>query len=245
MTELATVGFLHPGHYSACFAESLKELILHDLAGPQRVVSHRFGQMAKECGSGGIVDGRNTIAAAVCDESESDYLLMVDSDMGFAADTLERLVASADPHERPVVGGLAFAQKTDGRSDHFGIRYRCQPTLYDFYEDDTRIGVVPRFDYPRDQIVTVAATGAACLLVHRSVLEQIAARYGPVWFDPIRHPKGTLFSEDLSFCIRVAGCDMPIHVDTSVKTTHDKGGVFFDEQFFDAQQRARCDASGA
>jgi hypothetical protein len=75
------------------------------------------------------------------------------------------------------------------------------------------------------------------VLIHRNALQAVRDKYGPTWFDPITHPTGpTTFSEDLSFCVRVAGCDMPLYVDTSVKTTHDKGGVFLDEAFFDHQE---------
>jgi hypothetical protein len=31
-----------------------------------------------------------------------------------------------------------------------------------------------------------------------------------------------------------------VHVHTGIKTTHDKGGVFLDEEFFDRQQAALC-----
>lgn len=229
-----SVGFLHPGHYAACFAESLKDLLFFDAAGAQRVVSHAHGQLGKQVGSGGIVSGRNQLAKVMCDESEAEWLFMVDSDMGFSPDTLERLLAVADPKARPVVGALCFACKTAGKAEHYGIRYRAVPTLYTFLEDDERIGFVPMLDYPADSLVPVAATGGACVLIHRSVLEGVRARYGDVWFDTIRHPKGAEFSEDLSFCVRVAGAGFPMYVDTSVKTTHDKGFVFLDEEFYRA-----------
>lgn len=234
-----TVGYLHPGEYAACFAESLIDLLFYDAYGSQRVTSHSFGKLANECGSGGIVAGRNDIAKVVCDKSESEWLWFIDSDMGFAPDTVDRLVDAADPVLRPVVGGLAFAQKKDGHADFYGIRYRAQPTIYDFRETEDAVGVVPRFDYPRDELVTVAATGGACILIHRTALEAVRAKYGDVWFDTITHPKGATFSEDLSFCIRLAACDIPIHVHTGIKTTHDKGGVFYDEAFYDRQQAAR------
>lgn len=235
-----SVAFLHPGHYAACFAESMQDLLFHDLANNGRIMSHAHGKMGKECGSAGIVAGRNQLARAFLDESEAEWLFMIDSDMGFAPDTIERLIRYADPQTRPVVGGLCFAHKTDGRSEFYGIRYRATPTLYEYAETDDKVGFVPMFDYPRDRLVKVAATGAACVLVHRRAIDAVRAKYGDVWFDPITHPKGpTTFSEDLSFCVRVAGCDMALHVHTGVKTTHDKGGVFLDEALFDRQEATR------
>ena len=231
-----SVGFLHPGHYSACFAESLNDLLFYDAAVNQRIVGHGYGKLGKECGSGGIVDGRNKIAEIVLDESEADWLFFIDSDMGFAPNTVDKLVESAHAIDRPVMGGLAFAHKTNGKASLYGTRYRAQPTLYDWYEDDERAGFVPRFEYERDAVSQVGATGAACILIHRRVLEAIRAKYGDVWFDQIRHPKGPHLSEDLAFCVRASACDFPLHVNTAVKTTHDKGGVFYDEAFYDAQR---------
>ncbi len=232
-----TVGFLHPGHYAACFADSLTNLLFFDAANHQRIVSHEFGQVGIWASSAGIVSGRNSLAKATLD-SDAEWLFMVDSDMGFAHDAVERLIEAADPVERPVVGGLAFAHKGDGRKEYNGVRYKAQPTLYDFVDMDDKVGFAPRFEYPKNELVPVSGTGGAIILIHRSVLERIRDKYGEVWFEPITHPKGpTTFSEDLSFCVRVAGCDFPIFVHTGVTTTHDKGGVFLDEEFFEAQQR--------
>jgi len=240
-TDRVSVGFLHPGHYAACFAESLTDLLFHDAAHNQRIVSHRFGKMGKECGSGGIVDGRNKLASTFLDESDATWMFMVDSDMGFSADTVERLIAAADAEIRPVVGGLAFANKTDGGASHYGIRYRPVPTLYDFHEREDEVGFVPRLKYPHNALVEVSATGGACLLIHRSAFEAVREKFGPVWFDTIRHPKGAHFSEDLSFCVRLAAVGIPIHVHTGIRTTHDKGSVYLDESYYDAFMAAKGD----
>ena len=174
------------------------------------------------------------------DESKATWLFMVDSDMGFDPDTVDRLVESAGT-DHPVVGGLAFALKTDGRSSLHGIKYRPVPTLYDWVEDDKVAGFTPRLEYPRGELVKVAATGGACLLIRRDALAAVRDKYGDVWFDTIRHKKGGHFSEDLSFCIRLAGVDIATHVDTGIRTTHDKGGVFVDEAFFDAHMSRKGD----
>ncbi len=235
-----SIGFLHPGSYSSCFADSLTELQFYDAGMYQRSM-HPHGRMGKRCGTGGIVDGRNKLAQVFLDESESEWLFMVDSDMSFEPDTVERLISAAHAIDRPVVGALAFAHKTDGRSpDGCGIRYLAAPTVYRWFEDDNKVGFAPWFEYPRGQLVQVGATGAACMIVHRLALEAIREKYGDVWFDTIRHPKGSHFSEDLSFCIRVAGCGLPLFVHTGIKTGHDKGGAFLDEDYYDRQQAAKA-----
>ncbi len=235
-----SVGYLHPGHWSACFGKSLIDLFVHDLCGPGRIMSHPFGEMGKECGSGGLVAGRNHLARIFLDESEAEWLFMVDSDMGFAADTVDRLIDAAHPEHRPIMGGLCFAQKSAGRAPLYAQRYRPTPTLYRIAETDDDSGFVPLFDYPRDEIVQVDATGAACVLIHRRALADIRDGYGDVWFDPIRKPKSPItasFGEDMSFCLRALARDLPIHVHTGVKTTHDKSGVYLDEETYDLYRR--------
>lgn len=235
-----TVGFLHPGEVATCFMYSMQDLLFYDASMYQRIVGNQHGVMGKQCGAAGIVDGRNELAAALLDDTDADWLFMVDADMSFAPDTVERLIDAAHAKERPVVGGLAFAHKKDGTSQApYGMNFRCVPTVYRFHEDDDSVGFVPVFDYPRNELVAVSATGGACLLIHRLALEAVRDKYGDVWFDTIRHPKGAHFSEDLAFCVRLSACDVPIHIHTGVKTGHDKGGVFYDEAFYDRQEAAR------
>ena len=231
------VGYLHPGTYAACFAESLLALMVADLSGPQRT-AHAHGKLASLTGAGGIVASRNKLAKVLLDEAAADWLLMIDSDMGFGHDLLERLMAAADAETRPVVGALCFARKRDGAASFGGLRFRATPTLYSFVDDGDRPGFLPMFDYPPDQLVPVAATGAACVLIHRSALVKVREAHGDVWFDEITHPSGVRFSEDLSFCVRLAAADVPIHVHTGIKTTHDKGSLFLDEAYYIAQEVA-------
>jgi len=140
------------------------------------------------------------------------------------------------------VGGLAFGLKGQGASqdDTQAIPYQCFPTVYVWAEKEDEAGFQIVTAYPRDQLVRSAATGAAFFLCHRSVLERIAEAYGEEWFNPVEHPCGTTFSEDLSFFVRAAGVDAPLWIDTRVKTSHDKGGVFLTEEVWDAQEAIKA-----
>lgn len=234
------VGFMDAGQWSACFGLSYRDLCLYDLAGPGRIIRPGGGEMRKIVGAMGVAAGRNDIARSFLDDHDAEWLWFVDTDMGFGPDTVDRLIKAADPELRPVMGALCFAMKRQRTGDFYAERMRIQPTVYEYLELDDEVGFRPIGDYKRDQVVQVAGTGAACLLIHRGALERVRARYGDAWFDQITHPTGDkgkprTFSEDLSFCIRCAAVDAPIHVDTSVKTTHEKGGLFLDEETFDAQ----------
>jgi GT2 family glycosyltransferase len=240
-TDLVTFGFLHPGEVATQFSHSMLGAFMCDVTGKQRMVSHRLGKIAKECHAARIAEGRNELMVDFL-ESSATWLFQIDADMGFAPDTIERLIASADQYRRPVMGGLCFGLKSDGASSFGGQRFRCQPTVFHMHETDDRVGWVPDFNYPRDRVVEVDGTGAACMLIHRRALEKVADEYGPEWYTPIRlrGDKVANFSEDLSFCVRLRAVDVPIHVDTRVKTTHCKGGVYLDEEYFDLQQSVRA-----
>jgi hypothetical protein len=238
-------GVLDNGNWSACFGLSYRDLSLADALGPQQIIRPGGGELRKVCGSGGIAAGRNEVAAQFLDATDGEWLWFVDSDMGFRPDTVARLVAAADPAERPVLGALAFCLLGDGHADLYAERYLVQPTLYAYRDTGDEVGFQPIGDYPADQVVEVSGTGAACLLIHRELLEAIRSKYGDAWFDPIVHPTGNhgrprTFSEDLSFCVRVAGVGAPLHVDTSIKTTHHKGGIYLDEEMFARQQAFRA-----
>lgn len=236
----ATLAFLHPGTQSSCFVRSKTDLLLHDLQHSGRLMSHPFGELGLEAHAARIHEARNEAVTAFLDRSEAEWLWFVDADMGFAPDTLDRLVASADRYSRPVLGGLCFAKKSDGSGPFHARRFRIIPTLYRMYETDDSVGFVPMFDYPRDQVVEVDVTGAACILVHRSVMESMRDEVGDRWFTPISVPKGkkgyTEFSEDMSFCVRVKALGHKLHVHTGIQTTHDKGSIYLDEEVFDLQQ---------
>jgi GT2 family glycosyltransferase len=226
------VGFLDPGHWSHCFGQSLIDMYLVDAHTSQRMVP-RGKQLRDHCQAGGVAQGRNSVATKFLDATDCEWLFMVDSDMGFGPDTVERLIASADPQKRPVVGGLCFSLRRDTAGEFYGQKYVVVPTCYEYVDTDDELGFRSIIDYPRDALIQVGGTGGACLLIHRSALERVREKVGDHWFDQITHPRGTTFSEDLSFCIRLAALDIPLFVDTGVRTTHDKHGVFLDEDEFD------------
>jgi GT2 family glycosyltransferase len=226
------VGFLDPGHWSHCFGQSLIDLYLCDAFGSKRMVP-AGKQLRDNAQAGGIVAGRNSIAAKFLDATDCEWLFMVDSDMGFAPDTVDRLIESADPVERPVVGGLCFSLRRDTPGEFYGQKYVVVPTCFEYVDTETEVGFRSLINYPRDTVFPVAGTGAACLVIHRSALDAVRAQAGDHWFDHVTHPGGTVFSEDLSFCIRLAAAGITVHVDTGVRTTHDKGGVFLDEDEYD------------
>lgn len=219
---LVQMAYLHAHTVSHSWHESVMRLVAYDALHNERLMG-TGGPLMVTCSSGGLVESRNLATRQWLDETAHEWLWFVDTDMGFAPDTVDRLLAAADPAERPVVGALCFGareMKADGMG---GRRIMPAPTLYNPAKDTGgQIGFTTRWRYPDNTLVQVAGTGAACLLIHRTAAEKIRAQYGDTWWDPVKYPDGRWVSEDLSFSWRLSTLSIPLFVHTGVKTTHHK-----------------------
>lgn len=238
----ATVAYVHPDQLAVSFHQSLMQLVMYDAANGGHL-AHEEGRIAVRCSTNGLVAARNATAVAFL-HSGSEWLLWLDTDMGFAPDTLERLLAAADPVTRPIVGALCFASREVGQDGMGGFRTLARPTIYDWTPmPDGHTRFVGRILYPVNDLVPCAATGSACVLIHRSVFERISAMLvdhgqpAGSWYDRAPGSDGALLGEDISFCMRAGAAGIPVHVHTGVRTTHLKP-MWLGESHFWAQQPA-------
>lgn len=256
--EKVVIAYLHPGQVHGAFAECLNDLIVYDAAMQSRwdLARQAFAFMrdadglvdgqdeagflaAKQARPGRILSGggrlavragsnlagpRNGLVRTFLEYGQADWLWMVDSDMTFKPDIVERLLEHADPEAAPIVGGLCF-----GFDDQGDI----QPTLFGLTGDPEHPQVTRYHAWPPDSMFQVEATGAACLLLHRSALItmrdiQIPARPGKrgfndafPWFQELEHD-GQPVGEDIGFCWRAGVAGIPVHVNTGVQLGHIK-----------------------
>lgn len=216
------VAYLYSTRVSHSWHVSMMNAIAYDKSvGLNVITAMPFGVFCG--GPNGLVEGRNMAVAHFLDKTDHEWLLFVDTDMGFQADAIERLLLAADPVERPIVGGLCFAMKHTVADQHGGFRVMPVPTLFMWAKNPGQgVGFANRFIYPPDTMVQVAGTGAAFILIHRSVLDSIRAQHGDVWFNFVQYGDGVQVSEDLAFCWRAAEVGAPVFVHTGVKITHHK-----------------------
>lgn len=158
--------------------------------------------------------------------TSADWLFMVDDDMTFEPDALAKLLEVADRKTHPIVGGYCYAA---GRDGYFS-------TVWTLNESKMPVRVD---EVPPSGVVQVAGTGAACLLVHRSVLEAIReSDYGKTpwpWFQESAL-NGHLVGEDFTFCARAQELGFPIFVHTEVEFGHQKL-VTLNREFVDNWRR--------
>lgn len=212
------LAYVHDVEVTHSFHDSLVNLLMFDIGQQGRIA--RGGYVSVRCArSGSLPDARNQAVAAFL-EKTAEWLFFIDTDMGFTADTVERLLAVADPTDRPVVGALCFAQREVAVDGLSGFQTSPRVTILDWVDTNSGPTFMGRTAYPVDSVVKCAGTGAAAILIHRSVLERIRDRFGPVWYTQIPGTDGKLLGEDVSFCVRAGSLDIPIHVHTGVKTSH-------------------------
>lgn len=216
------------------FLDSLVDLLVYD-----RVASNMGGDFRVHSQSLGLVEAANGICRSFVD-SEMEYLFWLDCDMGFAPNVLEQLRAAADPEKFPVVSALTFKYQQTHLDGFNGYLCEERPVIMDWVDLGEGTALRSRRTYPENALVRCDATGMACVLIHRSVHEKILDKFGPVWHSPIAFGDGAPTSgqidpeiirdaertktlgPDVSFWMRAALCDVPIHVHTGVGTNHQK-----------------------
>lgn len=236
--EKVCIAYPHLDTVGAAFTESLLRMAAYDKTHGDHLLHNsglmNNGAVAPVWGrSVELSHARNTAAAAFL-SSESDWMLWIDTDMGFEQNALEKLLSVADPVNAPIVGGLCFIEGDYSHDWHGGLRSSLAPTLYDWCWVEPKSGMpgayklVTRQDWEADKVTRVGATGTGFLLVHRSVYEKISRwlqeQEAPphIWFERIPGPDGELCGEDISFCMRAHQVDIPVLVHTGVTTTHQK-----------------------
>lgn len=203
------IGYVHGGTVRAEFCASLLAVCMEGETRVRTVVALASGP--------NISTGRNLIVREFLDGNLAPWLFMCDTDMVLEPDTVDRLVAAADPADRPVVGALCFSLSQ-------GQKY---PTMYELVEGAPGGLAFRRYrEWPEDACVRLSATGAACLLVHRDALlavEKHASDPAAPWFreSAVGAPM-SLMGEDLTFCLRCAAAGIPVHVHTGVRVGHMK-----------------------
>lgn len=233
--QSVAVAYVHQDEVHYSWHHSMTQLLAYDGANNGRI--WQGGYVAIRGGTDGLAEARNTAVREFLADSAAHWLWWIDTDMGFAPDTVDQLFAAADPVERPVVGALCFANREVENDGMGGRRSVAAPVIMRWTHDGDEAGFDTRWDYPAGTLVRCDGVGAACVLIHRSVFEKVAEQYGPNWYSRARNPStGAMISEDLSFCVRMMSLEVPVHVHTGVGTTHAKRIWLGEEDYW--RQRA-------
>ncbi|MEM2904993.1 MAG: hypothetical protein QW587_04560 [Candidatus Bathyarchaeia archaeon] len=165
---------------------------------------------------------RNIVATEALREG-CEWVLFLDTDIVFPSYTIRRLLS----HNRPIVTGLYFRRHPEVFPELF--KYDETGALRPLTVDE----VLQRYRMP-DDLIEVDGCGAGCLLVHRSVFEDLKDHvplktiYGEhlgnlEYYEFFKYTIGEAkrgYSEDLEFCDRVRRRGWTIVCDLRVNCGH-------------------------
>jgi hypothetical protein len=228
------LGYCSNGYVRHEFCDSIIDTMLYDYQ-QQGILLGVGGGTAGIVSGPRIAETRSQIVDAFLSDprfvdqtgDRAEWLWMADTDMVWSGDAFYRLLASADPVDRPIVGGLCFA---GGRTGKFF------PTIYRTIQGEDGLEIEPILEYPQGAMIKVGATGAAFMLIHRSVFIRMSqpwpngfgttpdGRKNPYpWFNEGGTDKsGNPYGEDTAFCMKAQAAGFPIHVNTDVRVGHVK-----------------------
>lgn len=211
------IGYIYDMDVAHSWHRQLMNLVDHEITTRQRLVPN--GIIGRRCPSDGLGLARTMLVKDFL-LTDAEWLLWIDTDMGFTPTVASELLAAADRDLRPIVGALCFMQSEVAPDGMGGYHTRPSVTIFDWADDGTNRWLdnsISRLGYPVNSLVECGGTGSAMVLINRRIFEEIEKRDGPVWYDRILNTTGVLVSEDLSFCMRAG---VPIYVHTGVKTSH-------------------------
>lgn len=189
------IGYLHGQQVDGAFHDSLVTLLF----GPDK------GRVAGVASieSGPIIEKARNQLAQVFLDSGAKWLLSLDADMVFKPDIISRLLRHATG--KRMVGALCFGWT--------GLE--AWPTMYDEKLDIIR-------SWEPGALVPVTGTGAACLMIPRTVFQQVPAPW---------YRMSVECGEDLYFCRKAAEAGISTAVDTSTVVGHAKRMVISDRHY--------------
>ena len=151
-------------------------------------------------------------------EGNFDAILWIDSDMTFQPDAAERLIADAE-RGYAYISALCFSRKLP-----------TAPVIYKSLTwSETDNEAISYFEYPKNAIFEVAASGAAFCLVKTDLYKLVMDEFRTGPYEPL--PR---FGEDLSLCWRLQQIGVKMYCDSSVKVGH-VGTLVFDESVWESQ----------
>ncbi len=157
------------------------------------VVKGKFFSGAKDR----IVFARNLLRQKVLDDY--DYFFSLEQDVIPPKDIIERLLK----YNKKVITAVYFAHNKfpDGKTE-------LMPLVYKLIKDRDMRPLNQEELWENPGLIKVVSCGLGCVLIHRSVLEQVKFRYERDVFD------------DRFFCTDLLDKKIPIYCDTRVKCKH-------------------------
>lgn len=173
-----------------------------------------------------VYDARRDLTISAI-KSNADWILWLDSDVVFDGDILLRLLEDAEQLNAEYVSGLYFKRM-------FPIKPMIAKSLY-WREVDgvAETGNEIYYDYPRDDVFEIAASGFGCVLVKMDTIQELTEHFKMSPFEPMPN-----LGEDFSFCWRMSRLGKKMYCDSRIKLGH-MGTFQFNEAVYERYMEGR------
>ena len=143
-----------------------------------------------------IIDARNDCVKTFLN-TDASYLFFVDSDVVPPINAIDMLLSHG--FDKKIVGGLCptIKQDADGQLKTIYLVLKLEKSKYEIIDIAQQ-----------DSIIEVDATGAACVMIHKSVFKKLQSP----WFDNL--------AEDFYFYEKAKAAGFNIFVDCNCKVVH-------------------------
>jgi len=199
-----SLGMLHGQYVDGYTFDSVIQLLVTHPKLITEVISLRSGPS--------LAFGRNKMTEVFMESSESPWLFCLDSDMVFQPEQIEQMLEIAEKENIKMLGALAWVCG-DGEATAENMRGNLWAQVGGKQAEPVH--------FPTNTLTKVAATGAACVLIHRDVFAKIG-KSG--WWDH-KVVKREQLGEDISFCQRVTNAGFDIYVHTGIEFGHVKSQI--------------------
>ena len=205
-----SVGYPCGGSVTVPWAKSMMGLIAEQMRRPEQARS-----LQRIIPAQGLYVGRNrnVITRNFLKGGNEEYLLMIDTDIEFQPELLDRMLIAAQGRDI-VAANVRLGQHTNAGYEELGELYRPMETL------------------PEGEIIPVDAAATAVMMIHRRVFEKISELGGPCWFvampipmDVAGEPEWEELGEDLAFCKRAKAAGFQTHLVRGLGIRHHKSAA--------------------
>jgi hypothetical protein len=155
------------------------------------------------------------------DEVKTDWILWVDSDIVLTLDVMKMIWDTADKHNKPIVSGVYFISKQNE-----GSLMQPMPVLFNETGDLHMMTYI--HPLPQNQVIKIDNAGMGLVLMHRSVVTQLRAKFGAdcFLFAEGESAGEKFIGEDVSFFRKVKEVGIPVYAHTGATVKHMKRFAF-------------------
>ena len=204
-----TIGWCDNGNTDGKFTEGVVSVALQcanngiELTHSMRVQGNQIGRQ------------RQVLFDHWADHMKTDWLLWVDSDIVLNQDVLKKLWDTADKLTRPVVTGVYFISKENESSV-----MRPFPCIFKNISEYEIQYIHP---LPKDKLLEVDSAGMGFVLMHKSIVPKLRAKYPDQSMFAEQEGLGEKFiGEDIVFFRKVRAAGIPVHAHTGALVKHMK-----------------------